>query len=61
MDPSFFTVGDVATRWGTSQKLVRGLIATGQRKAIRLGNKVIQVPADALEEYETRNKEEAKK
>ena len=48
----FLTVGDVAKRWGTSEKLVRKLIATNELKALRIGHKLIRIPADALAAYE---------
>ena len=52
----FLTVGDVAKRWGTSEKLVRKLIATNELKALRIGHRLIRIPADALADYETQKK-----
>lgn len=58
-DPSFsplklrpLTPEQVALRWGCSSNHVRNLIKRGDLRAFRLGERLLRVPIDAVEEYE---------
>ena len=45
---------DVAARWLVSERHVRSLIANGKLASFRVGDKLIRLHADAIEEYERR-------
>jgi len=49
-----FTPDTLAERWGCSGKKVRLLILSGELRAFRLGERLIRIPADAVEEFECR-------
>lgn len=42
----------VAEMWGCSEKTVRNEIAAGRLRHFRVGQKLLRIPPDALEEYE---------
>lgn len=50
-DPPF-TPGTLAKRWGCSPAHIRKMIRGGWLRAIRLGDKVIRIPVNVVEEYE---------
>lgn len=43
---------EVAERWGCSERHVRDLIASGQLGHFRVGERLLRIPAAAVEEYE---------
>lgn len=45
----------VAEMWGCSEKTVRNEIAAGKLRHFRVGQKLLRIPPDALEEYECQN------
>lgn len=45
---------EVAERWGCSERHVRNLIANGQLGHFRVGERLLRIPAAAVEEYERR-------
>lgn len=45
----------VAEMWGCSEKTVRNEIAAGRLRHFRVGQKLLRIPPDALEEYECQN------
>ncbi|MGI9408440.1 MAG: helix-turn-helix domain-containing protein [Hyphomicrobiaceae bacterium] len=47
-----YTTVSLAKRWGCTPQHVRKMIRSGQLKAIRLGDKLIRIPATVVEEYE---------
>lgn len=44
----------VAERWGCSERHVRNLISNGQLGHFRVGERLLRIPAAAVEEYERR-------
>lgn len=48
------TVAMVASRWGTSDTFVYDQIKCGQLRAFKLGNKLLRIKLEAVEEYECR-------
>jgi excisionase family DNA binding protein len=53
-DPQFYTVAALALRWDVSDDTVRREIADGNLSHVRV-RRQLRVPADAVEEYETKN------
>lgn len=45
----------VAEMWGCSEKTVRNEIAAGRLRHFRVGQKLLRIPREALEEYECQN------
>ncbi len=45
----------VAEMWGCSERTVRNEIAAGRLRHFRVGQKLLRIPRDALEEYECQN------
>ena len=45
------TPATLAEEWGCSERMIRNLIASGELRAFRLGQKLVRIPADAAEEY----------
>ncbi len=58
MNAALRTPGEVyspamlAHRWDCSERHVRNLVATGQLRAFRLGNKLLRIPGEAVEDFE---------
>lgn len=50
---------DVAERWGCSERHVRNLIRDGKLGHFRVGDRLLRIPAAAVEEYERRQTVEA--
>ncbi len=46
-----FTPATLAREWGCSERHVRNLVAAGDLRAFRLGQKLLRIPADAVEDY----------
>jgi excisionase family DNA binding protein len=44
----------VAEMWGCSERTVRNEIAAGRLRHFRVGQKLLRIPREALEEYECR-------
>jgi len=51
---ALYTPDMLAERWHCSGKKVRLLILSGELRAFRLGERLIRIPADAVEEFECR-------
>ena len=49
---ALYTPDTLAERWGCSGKMVRLLILSGELRAFRLGERLIRIPAAAVEEFE---------
>ncbi len=47
-----YTADAVAARWGCSHQHVHNLIKSGRLRAHRMGQKLIRIPAEAVEEFE---------
>src|SRR5205807_2282628 len=47
-----YTPATLAAEWGCSPRHVRNLVNSGQLRAFRLGQKLLRIPPDAVEEYE---------
>lgn len=45
----------VAEMWGCSERTVRNEIAAGRLRHFRVGQKLLRIPREALEEYECQN------
>jgi excisionase family DNA binding protein len=50
-----YTPAMVAEMWGCSEKTVRNEIAAGRLRHFRVGQKLLRIPPDAVEEYECQN------
>ncbi|WP_152048261.1 excisionase family DNA-binding protein [Aureimonas psammosilenae] len=48
----FLKPEEVAKRWECSSRLIRRMIATGELRALQLGNRMFRVPIEAVEEHE---------
>ncbi|WP_170429158.1 helix-turn-helix domain-containing protein [Ruegeria arenilitoris] len=46
------TPKQLAERWNCSANTVRNLISAGELHAFRIGEKLIRIPVEAIEEYE---------
>jgi len=47
-----YTPDTLAERWGCSGKQVRNMILAGKLRAFRIGERLIRIPAAAVEEFE---------
>jgi excisionase family DNA binding protein len=54
VEPTFWTVEALSTRWQVSQRTVRRLIERGQLRAVRIGGQ-LRVAADVLQRFEERH------
>ena len=52
MRGDIYTPEMVADMWGCSAQHVRNLINRGELRAMRLGSRLIRIPAKAVEDYE---------
>lgn len=52
LDVPFYTVAEVAKRWGCSAYVVRCAIHSGELEGIRLGDRPFRITADKLAEHE---------
>ena len=52
MSRNVMTPKAVAERWHCSERTVRNIIREGRLKSFRLGEKLLRIPFDAVEEYE---------
>ena len=46
-----YTTATLAEEWGCSERLIRNLVASGELRAFKLGEKLIRIPPEAAEEY----------
>jgi len=46
-----YTPATLAEEWGCSERLIRNLIGTGELRAFLLGQRLVRIPAEAVEEY----------
>lgn len=53
--PNVYTPETLAERWCCSAKHIRNLIATGDIAAFRLGEKLLRIRGEAVEEFERDN------
>ncbi len=51
-EPLAYTPETLAVRWGCSGKHVRNLIAAGELAHLRLGGKLMRIPAEAVRTFE---------
>ncbi len=58
---ALYTPDTLADRWGCSGKTVRLLIEAGKLRAFRVGERLIRIPAEAVEEYECRPNENGRR
>jgi len=49
------TPKSLAKVWECSERHVRNLIAANELRSFRLGEKLLRIPVDAVEEFERRN------
>jgi excisionase family DNA binding protein len=50
-----YTPALLAERWQCSKRHIRNLIARGELEAFRIGEKLLRIRVEAVEEYERRN------
>lgn len=55
MNVELYTPETLAKRWGCSSRHVRNLISSGDLAAFKLGDKLVRIKAQAVEEFESRN------
>lgn len=49
--PQAYRVSTLAERWDCSQSKIRGMVASGELRCLRIG-KLIRIPADAVTAFE---------
>jgi excisionase family DNA binding protein len=50
-----FSPATLSQRWGCSERHIRNLVAAGRLRAFRLGDKLLRIPAAAVEDFECQN------
>lgn len=53
--PRIYSPATLAREWGCSERHIRNLVAAGELRAFRLGQKLLRIPRDAVEDFECRN------
>ena len=51
-DQELFTAAQVARRWGVSLRTIRTMVATHELDAVRIGRRLVRIPATAVHALE---------
>lgn len=53
--PLVYSPAELAKAWGCSERHIRNMVDRGELQAFRMGQKLIRIPAKAVEDYQCQN------